>query len=99
MEFTVQANTAYTTTEAGGLGAMRATEMETLIQYMDLKSFFKLKIVCKGLRSSLTNEENMGSEGSHRASVKKLVLHKFFKREAFHMFCPMLFDPMNNPFV
>jgi hypothetical protein len=99
MEFTVQINTAYTSTEAGGLGAMRATEMETLIQYMDLKSFFKLKIVCKGLRNRLTNDENMGSEGCHRASVKKSVLHKFFKREAFHMFCPMLFDPKNNPFV
>ena len=95
MEF----NTAYTTIVAGSLGAMRATEMEALIQYMDLQSFFKLKIVCKGLRNRLTNEENMGSEGSHRASVKKSVLHKFFKREAFHMFCPMLFDPKNNPFV
>ena len=83
----------------GCIGVIRATEMETLIQFIDLKSFFKLKIVCKGFRNRLTNDENMGSEGSHRASVKKSVLHKFFKREAFHMFCPMLFDPTNNPFV
>lgn len=99
MESTVHFNTAYTTTAPTGLDAMRATEMETLIQYMDLQSFFKLKIVCKGLRNRLTNDENMGSEGCHRANVKKSVLHKFFKREAFHMFCPMLFDPTNNPFV
>ena len=94
----VQAITANTTV-GGGLGAMRATEMETLIQYMDLHSFFKLKRACKDIRNRLTNEDNMGSEVSHRASVKKSVLHKFFKREAFHMFCPMLFDPTNNPFV
>ena len=64
-----------------------------LIEHLTLPSFVKIRMLNKSLREKLAQGSNGDKEPNYQ------VHYRFFKREALHAFCPLLFDASNNPFV